>query len=122
MAHFAEIDSNNKVIRVLTLDDQYQNDGQNYLSNVLGLGGTWIQTSYNTLGGQNLNGGTPLNMNYAGVGFTWDSNKPGFYAPQPFPSWVLNQNTYLWEAPIVYPNDGQKYNWDESSKSWVGVS
>jgi len=116
MAHFAEIDANNIVTRVLVVDDLHQADGQNYLANELGLGGTWIQTSYNTIGGVHTNGGTPLNKNYAGIGYTWDGT--GFHAPQPFPSWKLNADSYLWEAPTPMPTDGKRYQWDEADLNW----
>ena len=119
MAHFAEIDANNIVTRVLVVDDLHEADGQNYLANELGLGGTWIQTSYNTIGGVHTNGGTPLNKNYAGIGYTWDGT--GFFAPQPFPSWTLNPDSYLWEAPTPMPTDGKRYQWDEATKSWTEV-
>jgi len=116
MAHFAEIDANNIVTRVLVVDDLHQADGQNYLANELGLGGTWIQTSYNTIGGVHTNGGTPLNKNYAGIGYTWDGT--GFHAPQPFPSWKLNADSYLWEAPTPMPTDGKLYQWVEADLNW----
>jgi len=116
MAHFAEIDANNIVTRVLVVDDLHQADGQNYLANELGLGGTWIQTSYNTIGGVHTNGGTALHKNYAGIGYTWDGT--GFHAPQPFPSWKLNADSYLWEAPTPMPTDGKRYQWDEPTLSW----
>lgn len=120
MAHFAEIDANNIVTRVLVVDDLHQADGQNYLANELGLGGTWIQTSYNTIGGVHTNGGTPLNKNYAGIGYTWDGT--GFHAPQPFPSWKLNADSYLWEAPTPMPTDGKLYKWVESDLNWQVVA
>ena len=116
MAHFAEIDANNIVTRVLVVDDLHQADGQNYLANELGLGGTWIQTSYNTIGGVHTNGGTPLHKNYAGIGYTWDGT--GFHAPQPFPSWKLNADSYLWEAPTPMPTDGKRYQWVEADLNW----
>jgi hypothetical protein len=80
--------------------------------------GEWVQTSYNTRGNKHPNN-MPLRGNFAGIGFTYDKINDVFYAPQPFPSWILNQLTWLWEAPIPYPNDNQSYNWDESIKSWV---
>ena len=116
MAHFAEIDSNNIVTRVLVVDDANAANGQNFLANTLGLGGTWVQTSYNTSGGVHANGGTPLNKNYAGIGYSWDGT--GFAAPQPFPSWKLNADSYLWESPIPYPVDNNQYQWVESTLSW----
>ena len=120
MAHFAEIDSNNIVTRVLVVDDANAADGQNFLANTLGLGGTWVQTSYNTVGGVHKNGGTPLNKNYAGIGYSWDGT--GFAAPQPFPSWTLDKETYLWTAPVAMPTDGKPYSWDETTKAWVEIT
>jgi hypothetical protein len=81
------------------------------------LGGTWIQTSYNTYGNQHKLGGTPLHKNYAGIGYAWDGT--GFIAPSPYPSWSLNQDTYLWEAPTAMPTDDKLYTWDEATTSWV---
>ena len=120
MAHFAEIDSNNIVTRVLVVDDANAADGQNFLANTLGLGGTWVQTSYNTTGGVHANGGTPLNKNYAGIGYSWDGT--GFAAPQPFPSWKLDKATYLWQAPTPMPTNDKAYSWDETTKAWVEIT
>lgn len=80
--------------------------------------GQWIQTSYNTYGGVHSSGGTPLRKNYAGIGFTYDSTRDAFYAPQPYASWVLNDTSCLWEAPTAIPTDGQRYEWNESTTSW----
>jgi hypothetical protein len=82
------------------------------------LGGTWVQTSYNTIGNTHTLGGTPLHKNYAGIGYTFDGT--GFAAPRPFDSWNLNQDTYLWEAPVVMPvEEGKIFIWDEATTSWV---
>ena len=81
--------------------------------------GEWIQTSYNTYGGQHGNSGTPLRKNYAGIGFTYDRTKDAFIPPKPFASWTLNEDTCLWDAPTSMPTDGKFYEWDESTKSWV---
>lgn len=78
---------------------------------------SWIQTSYNTYGGVHKNGGTPLRKNYAGIGFTYDIVRDAFIAPQPYPSWVLNEETCLWEAPVAQP-EGQVV-WDEATVSWI---
>ena len=123
MAHFAEIDSNNKVVRVLVVGDDQEHRGQDFLANDLGLGGTWIQTSYNTRGGVHTLGGTPLRKNYAGIGFSYDQQRDAFIPPKPtqYPSWVLNENSCLWEPPIPYPTDGKRYKWDEPSVSWVEI-
>jgi hypothetical protein len=108
MAHFAEI-TDGVVQRVIVADTQDWCESN--------LGGTWVQTSYNTIGNVHTLGGTPLHKNYAGIGFTWDG--VGFAAPQPFASWSLNQDTYLWEAPTAMPTDGKVYAWDEPTLTWV---
>jgi hypothetical protein len=83
------------------------------------LGGTWIQTSYNTTGNTHTLGGTPLHKNYAGIGYSWDG--VGFAAPQPYSSWTKNSDTYFWEAPTPRPTDDKFYQWDEETTSWVEV-
>lgn len=117
MSHFAKIEDG-IVTQVIVAEQDFISTG------VLGDPAAWVQTSYNTRGGvhyaPNTNtpdGGIALNMNYAGIGYTW--NGIGFAAPQPYPSWILNQSTYLWESPIPYPNDGKRYIWDETTKSWI---
>ena len=93
--------------------------------------GQWIQTSYNTRGGVHYqpNSNTPsddqtkaLRKNYAGMGFTYDATKDAFIPPQPFPSWTLNDDSCLWEAPVAYPDDGKLYRWDEDTISWIEVT
>ena len=84
--------------------------------------GQWIQTSYNTRGGVHVNGGTPLRKNYAGIGYTYDAARDAFYAPQPYPSWTLNDTSCLWEAPTARPTDGQRYEWNEETTSWDAVN
>jgi hypothetical protein len=85
----------------------------------------WVQTSYNTRGGihygqdGNPDGGVALRGNYAGIGYIYDATNDVFYPPKPFLSWILNTNTWLWESPIPYPNDGKRYIWDESTISWI---
>ena len=122
MAHFAEIDENNIVTRVLVVSNEQEERGQDFLAKDLGLGGTWIKTSYNTQGGVHTLGGTPLRKNYAGVGFTYDKQKDAFIPPKPFDSWELNENSCLWEAPIDYPSDGKFYTWDEENITWKEVT
>lgn len=80
--------------------------------------GQWIQTSYNTRGGQHPEG-RPLRKNYAGIGFTYDIEKDAFIPPQPYASWILNNDTCLWESPIPMPDDGKGYNWDEIQQQWI---
>ena len=126
MAHFAEIDSNNVVTRVLVVGDADAADGQNFLANTLGLGGTWKQTSYNTSGGVHANGGTPYRFNYAGVGYTFDATKGsdgGFIPPKPYASWTLNDTTCLWNAPTPMPvEEGKIFTWDEPTLAWVEMT
>ena len=121
MAYFAEIDNTNTVTRVLAVPDAQQERGQDFLAIDLALGGTWIQTSYNTLGGVHANGGTPLRKNYAGIGYTYDADRDAFIPPKPYESWLLNDDTCLWDAPVPYPTDGKMYRWDEDTLSWLEV-
>ena len=118
MTHFAEIDESNIVLRVLVVGDDNEHRGQEFLADDLGLGGTWVQTSYNTSGGVHFFGGTPLHRNYAGIGYTWDGT--GFTPPQPYGSWSLDEN-YVWQPPTSYPDDGKDYGWDEDTTSWIEV-
>ena len=119
MAHFAEIDANNIVLQVLVVGNDEEHRGQEFLADDLSLGGTWIQTSYNTRANVHYgsdrepDGGTPLHMNYAGIGYVWDGT--GFAPPQPYGSWSLVEN-YVWEPPIERV-DG--YDWDEDTLAWV---
>jgi hypothetical protein len=99
MAHFAEIDQDNKVLRVLVVPDEQEHRGQEFLSDDLGLGGTWLQTSYNTAGGVHLGGGTPLRKNYAGIGHTYDPDRDAFIAPRPSPAATFNEVTCKWDMP-----------------------
>ena len=121
MAHFAEIDGNNIVTRVLVVDNSQEDNGQEFLANTLGLGGTWIKTSYNTQGGVHTNGGTPLRKNYAGIGYTYDSTRDAFIPPKPYNSWVLNEDTCLWDAPTPMPTDGKPYRWVEEDLNWQEI-
>jgi hypothetical protein len=84
------------------------------------LGGEWVQTSYNTHGGVHSGGKFPIHKNYAGIGYTFDG--VGFAAPQPFASWTLNPESYLWEAPVAKPDDNKVYEWDEDTLSWVEIT
>ena len=80
--------------------------------------GVWKQASYNTVGGLHLLGGTPFRKNYPGIGYTYDSERDAFIAPQPFSSWLLNEEKCVWEAPVAYPDDGQNYIWNEETQQW----
>ena len=84
--------------------------------------GRWIQTSYNTHGGQHTLGGTPLRKNFASIGYTYDKEKDAFIPPQPFTSWILNETTCLWEAPVAMPDDGKEYIWNENITNWTEVT
>ena len=119
MAHWAELDGDNVVLRVLVGSNGDSDEGYQWL--IDNLGGTWVKTSYNTQGGVHSLGGTPLRKNYAGIGYTYDSVRDAFIPPKPFNSWVLNESSCLWEAPVAYPTDGKMYTWDEASTSWVEV-
>jgi len=121
MAHFAEIDAGNLVVRVLVVPDAQENRGQEFLADDLGLGGTWKKTSYNTRAGVHANGGTPYRKNYAGVGYTFDAARDAFIPPKPFASWVLNEDTCNWDAPVAMPTDDKMYRWDEATTNWVEV-
>lgn len=119
MAHYAEINSENIVTRVLVVSNDKPNEGYDWL--VERFGGTWVKTSYNTYGGEHSLGGTPLRKNYAGIGFTYDANRDAFIPPKPFESWVLNEDTCLWDPPTPYPSDDKDYGWDEDTVSWIEV-
>ena len=122
MAHFAEIDGDNIVTRVLVVNDADASDGQNFLANTLGLGGIWKQTSYNTSGGVHSTGGTPFRKNYAGIGYTYDSGRDAFIPPKPYASWLLNEDTCLWDAPTPMPvEEGKMFTWVEADLNWQEV-
>lgn len=114
MGHFAKV-QNGIVTQVIVAEPEF------FDTFVDSSPGEWVQTSYNTHGGVHANGGTPLRKNYAGIGFTYDKERDAFIPPKPFPSWVLNEDTCLWDAPIPYPQDGKRYQWDEAALNWVEV-
>ena len=113
MAHFAKV-LDNKVTQVIVAEPEF------FETFVDTSPGEWIQTSYNTLGGVHTLGGTPLRKNYAGVGFTYDREKDAFIPPKPFASWILDEETCLWNAPVPR-TDGGSYNWNEETTSWDEV-
>jgi len=116
MAHFAKLDENNVVIFVTVGRDE-DNGKEEELS--VRTGDVYKQTSYNTYGGVHANGGTPLRKNYAGIGYTYDSQRDAFIPPRPFASWVLNEDTCLWNAPTPMPTDNKYYQWNENTLTWV---
>lgn len=110
MSHYAQV-KDGIVQQVIVAELDY--------INTLADSADWVQTSYNTRGGEHTQGGTPLRGNYAGIGFIYDKDHDVFYSPKPFPSWTLNTNTWLWESPIPYPADGNSYQWDEATANWI---
>jgi hypothetical protein len=124
MAHWAEIDDNNIVVRVLVGDNNDPAGDEGYQWLVDNLGGTWVKTSYNAIGGKRRNPETGeitdepgFRKNFAGIGFTWDEQKNAFIPPKTLDSWILDEETCLWKAPIAYPSSGT-YLWNESLQNW----
>jgi hypothetical protein len=115
MAHFAKV-NNGIVEQVIVAEPEFFN------TFVDSSPGAWIQTSYNTSGGVHKFGGTPLRKNYAGIGYTYDSQRDAFIPPKPYASWVLNDDTCLWGAPVAMPTDGKRYGWNEDTTAWVEVA
>jgi hypothetical protein len=115
MSHFAKV-NNGIVEQVIVAEPEF------FQTFVDTSPGEWIQTSYNTHGGVHATGGTPLRKNYAGIGYTYDRERDAFIPPKPFASWVLNEDTCLWDAPVAMPDDGGMYQWDEATTSWVAVA
>ena len=115
MAHFAKV-LGGKVIDMIVAEEEF------FDTFVDDSPGSWIQTSYNTHGGEHRLGGTPLRKNYAGIGYIYDKTRDAFYAPQPYPSWTLNEDTCLWECPEEYPTDGNIYDWNEETQAWDEVT
>ena len=122
MSHFAEIDENNIVVRVLVIEQDVIDSG------LFGSPDKWIQTSYNTRGGVHYapsshtpDGGVALRKNYAGVGYIYDQVRDAFYIPQPYPSWTLDEDTCQWNPPTPLPEDieVERYNWDEDTTCWI---
>lgn len=119
MAHYAFLDENNIVTQVIV----GKNEGEEGIDWEQHYGDFHRQpckrTSYNTFGGVHTNGGTPFRKNYAGIGYFYDANLDAFIPPKPHPSWVLNQDTCLWNAPVPYPDPNKAYIWDEQTISWI---
>jgi len=119
MAHFAQIDENGVVLQVIVVDNTDTLDENGIEKESVGilfcenlLSGKWIQTSYNR----------NIRKNYAGIGFTYDTQRDAFIPPQPFASWVLNETTCLWEAPTPMPTDNKRYSWNEEQLAWVEIT
>jgi hypothetical protein len=121
MAHFAKLGTGNIVERVAVVSNDVatsEQAGVDFLNNLHGSRDVWKQTSYNTYAGQHKLGGTPFRKNYADVGFFYDEEKDAFIPPKPYNSWILNDDTCRWEAPINYPDDDKNYEWNEQTQSW----
>ena len=108
MSHWAEIDENKIVLRVLVGNNNEADEGESFMNS---LGGTWVKTSYNG----------NIRKNFAGIGYTYDEARDAFIAPKPYPSWNLDEATCQWEAPIPYPTDGIMYTWDEETTDWKAI-
>ena len=129
MASFAKIGLNGKVIEVQSVVNEVLHDsngveqesiGIDFLTKLTGWS-IWKQTSYNTIGGEHILGGTPFRKNHAGIGFTYDEDRDAFIPPKPFNSWILNETSCLWEAPIPKPNnetESLRYSWNEETQQW----
>ena len=128
MAHWAELDANNVVTRVLVGDNNDPAGDEGYQWLLDNLGGTWVKTSYNAIGGKRRNPETNeitdepgFRKNYAGIGYTYDAERDAFIPPKPFNSWILNEDTCIWDAPTPMPEDGKLYSWNEDTSSWDEV-
>lgn len=128
MAHFAEIDSSNTVINVIVIDNEHEENGQEYCRNLFKSNNRFIQTSYNTHENVHRLGGTPLRKNYAGKGYTYDEERDAFIPPKPFESWkswILNEETCVWEAPVPMPEPlpygtvNKSRVWSEANTAWI---
>ena len=125
MAYFAKLDENNIVLNVHSVDNyemlvygvEVEQKGIGFLQSIHGHA-YWKQTSYNTLAGKHSEGKTPLIKNFAAIGYIYDPVRDAFYAPQPYPSWTLDEETCLWHPPVPYPADGQEYHWIEDKQVW----
>lgn len=115
MAHFAKV-VNGTVTQVIVAEPEF------FETFVDSSPGEWVQTSYNTRGGEHTLGGTPLRKNYAGIGYTYDRTRDAFIPPKPYASWLLDEETCLWNAPVAMPTDDKRYAWDEATTSWVEVT
>lgn len=122
MAHYAFLDANNVVTEVIVGKDEGEDgiDWEQHYGEFRGQ--VCKRTSYNTVGGVHTGGGTPFRKNFAGIGYTYDPQRDAFIPPKRFASWVFDENTCLWKAPVPMPTDGQIYVWNEANQSWDAVS
>ena len=119
MGHYAFLDESNKVVQVITGRDENELgiDWEDFYSNESGL--VVKRTSYNTVAGIHVQGGEAFRKNFAGIGFTYDETRDAFIPPKPFASWILDEDSCLWGAPIPKPDDGKDYYWSEDSQDWL---
>lgn len=122
MASFAKIGVGNIIERVEVVSNDIattEQAGVDFLRNLYNdQNGQWFQTSYNTRGGEHLLGGTPFRKNFAAIGYRYDQTRDAFIPPKPFNSWILNEDTCQWEAPVAKPDDDNRYNWNETNQTW----
>jgi hypothetical protein len=119
MAHYAFLNENNIVTEVIVGKDEGEEGVDWEVHYGAFRGQPCKRTSYNTIGNVHSGGGTPYRKNYAGIGYTYDAQRDAFIPPKPFASWLLDEDTCFWKAPLPYPDDGNRYEWDEDSLSWV---
>jgi hypothetical protein len=126
MAHFAELNSDNIVLRILVTDNNDPNGDEGYQWLLDNMGGTWVKASFNTFAGVHSLGGTPFRKNYPGTGFTYDNIRDAFIPPRPYTQWILNEDTCQWEPPIepplFDPEDPKYYVWNDELLNWEEVS
>jgi len=121
MAHFAKLGIGNKVLEVHVVSNDVattEQAGIDFLNSLFKTNDIWKQTSYNTIKGEHLLGGTPFRKNFAGIDWKYDQTRDAFIPPKPFESWTLNETTCQWDAPVAYPEDGQSYSWNEETQQW----
>jgi hypothetical protein len=116
MAHYAFLDENNIVTEVIVGKEESNFNWEQQYG--MFRGQLCKRTSFNTIGGVHKLGGTPFRKNYAGIGYTYDETRDAFIPPKPFNSWILNEDTCLWNAPVAYPQDDNRYSWNEQTLSW----
>jgi len=128
MAYFSKLNSENIVETVISINNAVITDsngieqeqlGVDFINQLYKTNDVWKQTSYNTNGGVHSLGGTPFRKNHAGIGYTYDQQRDAFISPKPFNSWILNEQTCLWEAPVARPNEGNRYTWNEETQNWT---
>ena len=121
MAHFAKIGIGNIVEKIEVISNDIattEQAGVEFLQKLYKIRDTWKQTSFNTRSGEHLLGGTPFRKNYAAIGYKYDQTRDAFIPPKPFNSWTLNETTCRWEAPVAYPDDENRYIWNETNQTW----